>query len=216
MNAHKSHILIVDDDDISNVLLDRLLEGAGHKTTSLKSANALMDYLENDIPDMILLDIVMPNMSGLEALKLIRSRFSGAELPIIMLSSLSEQESILSAFELGANDYITKPASPQIAMARVNTQLNLSKYYQDSLKKKELETLNAMIVTYNHEVNNPLFIVTTNLKSDIKDMDNKMLKSAREATNRILEIVKKIHAATDGIIEYEEYGLGDKMIKLKK
>lgn len=216
MNAPKSKILIVDDDEISNVLLDKLLKGAGHETTCLHSATELMDYLERETPDLILLDIVMPKMSGTEALRLIRDKFTCAELPIIMMSSLSEQESILEAFELGANDYITKPASPQIAMARVNTHLSLKKYYVDSIRKKELETLNAMIVTYNHEVNNPLFIVTTNLKNDIKDMDNKMLKSAREATNRILEIVRKIHEASNGNIEYEEYGLGDKMIKLNK
>ncbi len=216
MNQKKYQILIVDDDDISNVLLDKLLKGAGHETQSLKSATDLISYLKHSTPDLILLDIVMPQMTGLEALKIIRERFSCAELPIIMLSSLSEQENILHAFELGANDYVTKPASAQIALARVNTHLCLKRYYEDSLKKKELETLNAMIVTYNHEVNNPLFIVTNNLKSDIKDMDNKMLKSAREATDRILEIVRKIHQATEGKIEYEEYGLGEKMIKLKK
>lgn len=216
MNQKKYRVLIVDDDDISNILLDKLLKGAGHESRSLKSATELMTSLDHELPDLILLDIVMPNMSGLEALSLIRKRFSQAKLPVIMLSSLSHQDSILNAFELGANDYIIKPASPPVALARVNTHLNLKSYYEDSLRKKELETLNAMIVTYNHEVNNPLLIVTANLKDDIKEMDNKMLKNAREATNRILEIVRKIHDATDGNIEYEEYGLGDKMIKLRK
>ena len=122
---------------------------------------------------------------------------------------------IVECLKLGANDYITKPANHEIALARIKTQLDLLSYYQDSLQKRELETLNAMIVTYNHEINNPLTVAIGNLRDDIKDMDNAKLKKSKDAMYRIAKIVRSIQDVTRSNLKFSSYSARSKIIDIK-
>lgn len=209
------NILLVDDDQINSKIFSKRLEKRGYQTEVVSSGEAALAYLK-DYPNVIvLLDIVMPEMDGVEVLKTLREKWTPTELPVIMMSARDETEQVVECLNLGANDYITKPVNIDIAIARIEMQMSLSKLQSDNLKKQELQTANAMIATYNHEINNPLTIALGLLKRDFSKIDEEKVKTAVQAMERISEIVKKIDVVTSsGDLNETEYVQDTKMIKL--
>src|SRR5204862_7848227 len=92
--------------------------------------------VKQDAVDLVLLDIEMPGISGLDALQKLRERYSAAELPIIMVTAKAQSDDVVRALDLGANDYLTKPIDFPVAVARIGTQLS-HKHAQEALKESE-------------------------------------------------------------------------------
>src|SRR5690348_230152 len=136
MTSPQAHLLIVDDNELNRDMLARRLERKGYSVDVATSAGDLMDRLKQHPVDLILLDIEMPGVSGLEALRMIRELHSPIELPIIMVTARNQSEDIVAALDLGANDYLTKPVDFAVALARIGTQLS-HKRAQESLKESE-------------------------------------------------------------------------------
>ncbi len=215
MNESKGHILLVDDEPISANLLAQLLKKNGFDVSVAQSGEECIKEIDDSAPQLILLDIVMPGISGIGVLKYLREKYQPIELPVIMLTAKDEVSDIIEALKLGANDYITKPANIDIAMARINTQLALQQYYKDSVRTKELETVNAMMVTYNHEINTPLTIAIASLYKARKSHEDKAYDKIEESLDRITEIVRKMKETSERQhIETVDYGTGSKMFKV--
>ncbi|MBO4317304.1 MAG: response regulator transcription factor [Mailhella sp.] len=113
-------LLVVDDDEDILELLSGYLSQNGFATDTAASGAEFLEQSRKTDYDLVILDIMMPGMSGLEALKEIRKT---TELPVIMLSALSESEDIINGLEIGADDYLTKPFEPRELLARVNAVL---------------------------------------------------------------------------------------------
>src|SRR5215831_15062735 len=125
MSAEPSSILIVDDEELNSEGLARRLQGHGYPVTVTHSGREAIELLGDRRFDLVLLDIMMPGMSGLEVLKFLRRVDSLIDLPIIMVTAKGESEDVVEALELGANDYVTKPLDFPVALARIRTQLAL-------------------------------------------------------------------------------------------
>ena len=136
MNAQQNRLLIVDDNELNRDMLARRLERKGYRVETADGAKDLMSRVEGNSFDLILLDIEMPEVSGLQALQMLRERRSPIELPIIMVTARSQSEDVVRALEMGANDYLTKPVDFAVALARIGTQLS-HKRAQESLKESE-------------------------------------------------------------------------------
>ena len=134
MSDSKGNLLVVDDNEMNRDMLSRRLSRRGHTVTTAEDGHVALDLIEQNSFDVILLDIMMPGISGIEVLKTLRQSYSHADLPIIMATAKSENEDMIAALKLGANDYVTKPLDFPVVLARVNTQLSL-KRSQDALKK---------------------------------------------------------------------------------
>jgi signal transduction histidine kinase len=119
-------MLVVDDEPGNVVLLQRLFQRHFQVMTANNGQDAL-DILVQAPFDVVLLDIMMPGMDGLEALGIIRSRPNLADIPVILVSALTDNEDIVRGLQLGANDYIAKPIEADIVQARVQTQLQLKR-----------------------------------------------------------------------------------------
>jgi DNA-binding response OmpR family regulator len=119
-------VLIVDDVEDNRVLLERALRSGGYMTVSVDSGMAALAWMSNATPDIVLLDWMMPGLSGLETLRTIRASHSAASLPVIMCTAMGEEENVVEAIEAGANDYVTKPISIPILRARMNAHLSQS------------------------------------------------------------------------------------------
>ena len=102
-------VLVVDDDRVIRVILVRALEREGFVVDQASDGLEALDLLANRTPDLVLLDITLPRLSGLEVLSAIRQRFGSNDLPVMMLSARSEVDDVMAALQFGANDYITKP-----------------------------------------------------------------------------------------------------------
>src|SRR5688572_18148877 len=122
--GQSAKILIVDDEPANIVLLSRLLNHS-YEVVSAQDGKSALDLLATDSYDLVLLDIMMPRMSGFDVLQAIRGGEATSDTPVILISALTENEYIVRGLGLGANDYITKPIEPQIVIARVQTQVRL-------------------------------------------------------------------------------------------
>ena len=116
-------ILIADDDGVSRKLLRRLLEQDGHAVrAAANGAEALELFSEQEI-DLVLLDIVMPELDGISVLERLKATPSANHVPVIMISAVDETESVVRCIEIGADDYLPKPFNPVILRARINAGL---------------------------------------------------------------------------------------------
>ncbi|RKR12989.1 response regulator receiver domain-containing protein [Maribacter vaceletii] len=118
----KKKILLADDDELLISLLQFRLKKEGHEVTFVSNGKQVKEYLNNTIPDVIVSDIMMPYFSGIELVDFVRNELK-LTIPIIIISSAGNEENVLSAFELGANDFISKPFSPTELLLRITKEL---------------------------------------------------------------------------------------------
>ena len=112
-------ILIVEDEYPIQELLKFNLERNNYLTTTIDSGNKVIDKAENENLDLILLDIMLPDINGLELCRLLKNNDTTKHIPIILLTALSDEQTIVDGLEIGADDYITKPFSPNVLLARI-------------------------------------------------------------------------------------------------
>ncbi len=145
MSEKKATILVVDDNEVNTDILVRRLEKFEHKVISVSNGQAAMDILYAEKVDLVLLDIVMPDISGYEVLDRIKRDERLAPIPVIMISALDKMTSVVRCIESGADDYLTKPFSPVLLHARVNSCLtkkiaeDKEKLYRKHLREYALE-----------------------------------------------------------------------------
>lgn len=132
----KEVLLIVDDNEMNRDMLSLRFQKNSYLTESVESGAKALEYIEKSNVDAVLLDIMMPNMTGFEVLEKLRLSYSPIKLPIIVVTALEDSEDIVKALELGANDYLTKPINFPVALARVRTQLS-HKRLQEALSESE-------------------------------------------------------------------------------
>lgn len=191
----KPLILIVDDTPLNLQMLGNILYNKGYSiSTSSSGAHALQSVNRNQ-PDLILLDIQMPGMDGFEVCKILKSDAATKDIPVIFLSAMTEIEKVVSGFELGAVDYITKPFNINELLARIATHIEL-KFAREKLV--ELNATKDMFFSIiSHDLRNPLSAILLSselLQIYIEKKDNeKSLKFARNiqvsalSVNKLLE-----------------------------
>ncbi len=122
------HILVVDDEPINQQVLANHLSLANYKVTQALNGMEALQAIESETHfDLVLLDIMMPKMSGYEVAQKVRKKYLAGELPIIMLTAKNQVDDLVEGFSCGANDYLAKPLSKQELLARIKTHLNLLK-----------------------------------------------------------------------------------------
>ncbi len=119
------HILAVDDDALNRGVIERIVARKGHRVTLASGGKEALQKIKQESFDLVLLDIMMPDVDGVEVLKAIRQDYSMSALPVIMVSALDDSDKVVELLELGANDYVTKPIDAQILQARLKTQLSV-------------------------------------------------------------------------------------------
>ena len=119
----KARILVVEDEKDIAELIQYNLEREGYTVKVLHTAEEALNVLKTDLPDLILLDVMLPGMDGLEACRIIKEESRTKNIPVIMATAKSEESDVIVGLQLGADDYIPKPFSPRILVARVKTIL---------------------------------------------------------------------------------------------
>ena len=139
-------LLVVDDNELNRDMLSRRLKSRGYAVMTADDGPQCLDLVKGQRFDLILLDIMMPGMSGIDVLKVIRNRYSVAELPIIMATAKDQGTDVVEALTLGANDYVTKPLDFPVVLARVENQLSLKRAMEEIKRlANELEKRNRFI-----------------------------------------------------------------------
>jgi len=129
-----SYILYADDHEDMRLMVRALLASAGHEVSLVADGRAALDALQEREPDLLLLDVMMPLLSGLEACRAVKSNRFTARIPILMLSARSEEIDRVVGFEVGADDYVVKPFSPRELLARMRAVLRRARPERGSEK----------------------------------------------------------------------------------
>jgi diguanylate cyclase (GGDEF)-like protein len=171
-------LLIVDDISDNRGILKRRFERRGFDVSEAESGLAAIELIENGLFDLVLLDVMMPGIDGIETLKRIRAKKSASELPVIMVTAKSESGNIVEALELGANDYVTKPVDFAVALARVNTQISRKRAEQQVVTaNEELRKANDDLERRVEERTRRLIDATQRLKEEIADREELQARS---------------------------------------
>jgi len=118
-------LLLAEDDELLASLLNHRLKKGGYDVELFYDGRTVKEYLTKEMPDIIVSDIMMPYFSGIEIIDFVRNELN-SKVPILIISSAGNEENVLSAFEIGANDFISKPVSPSELLARIELALNKS------------------------------------------------------------------------------------------
>ena len=133
------HILIVDDNDLNRELLCRRLKQQGYTFDIAKNGKTAMTQLANQSFDVVLLDIMMPEMNGYEVLEALKADARLKHIPVIMISAVDEVESVVRCIEMGAEDYLPKPFNPTLLKARLGASL-------DKKRRRDQEVAHLQVI----------------------------------------------------------------------
>ncbi len=218
MKTSGRRVLLVDDDSVITTIFQKRLTKRGFQVECAADGNQIIDKITGSKAEVVLLDIFMPQISGLEVLSEIRKNWPRDDLPVIMVTSLDDTQGVVEAFERGANDYVTKPVSIDVAVARIQAHLSVVDLVKHRMSLELLNRIRALVVTYNHELNNPLQIATASLEMLARDknVDAGSVHRMHSALQRIAEVTVKIREATDAINPELEAYSSFAQFKLKK
>lgn len=124
IDACKTSVLIVDDIPINVTLIEKMLKPFHFVIEKANDGQTALDIVADNKPDLILLDLMMPGMNGYDVIKQLRAKEETQQLPIIVISALNSNEDVVKGYDLGANDFLTKPIIMNRLHTSVITQLN--------------------------------------------------------------------------------------------
>jgi two-component system, sensor histidine kinase and response regulator len=190
-----SNILIVDD-EIGNIFfLKRVLNGEGYKTMTAMTGMDALKILQDTIPDLIMLDIMMPEMTGLEVLEKIKENDATRNIPVIMVSAKTETHDIKTALDLGALEYLRKPVEEIELLARLRTALRVSNYEREI--KENLRTKEEFIRIVAHDLRTPFTSISGFAQLLIEDEKINNLYSEEH-----IELLTFIQSSAVFLVEY--------------
>jgi CheY-like chemotaxis protein len=197
-------ILVVDDQPINVQLLKRKLEREGMQVIAAYSGQEALDLVAQEKPDLILLDVMMPEMDGIEVCQRLQSSEDTRPIPIIFVTARSSKEGKLEGLGVGAVDYITKPIDLDETLARVQTQLRFAAINREivDLQRRLLEsrraaTIGAVTQGIAHNLNNLLGVVIGYLdlikaSAEKPELVRKNAQNVEDAVQRIVVIIRQL------------------------
>ncbi len=206
MQEHKPTVLIVDDEQINLSLLSNILKDS-YRVKIAKNAKTALDIIANFYIDLILLDVVMPDMDGYEMCKILKKSEKTEHIPVIFVTGNTSTESEKKGFSLGAVDYITKPFNPITVKSRARAHMNLH------LKQIELEMVSQELQKKNEELQKYIDIVEKiSITDGLTDVFNrrhfsKIFPKILSASQRENRAVCFLHIDIDYFKQYNDnYG----------
>jgi DNA-binding response OmpR family regulator len=188
-------ILIIDDSKITQMLVGEILSG-DYELDYCDDGLSGIDSAREGMPDLILLDIRLPNMDGLEVCKVLKNAEETRDIPIIFITSMDSELERVKGFAAGAEDYIIKPFCLEELLARVKVHLASRKAKQQAVELERLKLFKEMTVALNHEINNPLTTLYAYLHVLQREMPD-VAQPVRESLSGIHSELAKIRQITE-------------------
>lgn len=164
-------ILVIDDLPENVFLLQDRLEREGYEVIKAYEGRTGIEKAKNETPDLILLDVMMPEMTGFEVCKILVENPATSRIPIILVTAKIDAEDTKEGLEAGAFDYIKKPFNRIELLARINSALKLSEAQKKLVEIEQKNTFMATVVTTNHKIKQPLTLLslsTAAIKRELK------------------------------------------------
>ncbi len=216
-------ILVIDDLPENVYMLQDRLENEGYKVITSYDGKSGINKAINEHPDLILLDIMMPEVTGIEVCKTLVANNATADIPIILVTAKSDAEDTREGLEAGAFDYVKKPFNRIELLARINSALKLAEAHKLVLEVEKKNTFTATVVTTNHKIKQPLTLITLTSAAVKRELNKeviskeailKKLEYIEIAVNEINDVLNKLHAIKQPV--FSEYVKNIKMIDVDK
>lgn len=216
-------ILVVDDQPDNVYILKDRLEKEGFSVSSAYDGHTCLELTEKELPDLILLDIMMPGMDGFEVCEKIVENEKTKTIPVILVTALTDVDDVKRGLEVGAFDYIKKPYNRAELIARINSALRYSESNKLMLELEKINTYAATVVTANHEIKQPLTLInlsTAAINRELgrdgirKEAIHKRIEFIENATKDIIKVLDKLSSIKKPIIT--DYVNNLKMIDIKR
>ncbi len=165
-------ILIVDDSPFNSQVLGDILSKYGYRLATAKNGLEALDYVNKKLPDLILLDIMMPEMDGFETCIKLKRNKATRKIPVLFITALSDTSDKIKAFEAGAIDYIIKPFAEQEVLARVNVNIGRKRAEEALRQSEKMASLGQLVAGIAHEINNPINFIISGINSLKDRFDN--------------------------------------------
>lgn len=213
MKSDKEYDILIVDDQPDNVFLLKMLLNRQKNIVVHSVGNGLeaIEFVSEHNVDLVLMDIMMPVMDGNTATLKLREQYDSSELPIIMVTTLSDVENLVKSFDNGANDYVTKPIEWNALRARIASCLKVrdAMIHEKELMDQTLK-LNQRLKQFSfsiaHDIRNPL----AHIRFLCTSIREKIL-SAEEGVDQIDDLAEKTHQFMDSILEHSAYGTQDEI-----
>lgn len=200
-------ILVVDDIPLNIQPLSQLLGENGYEAQVISKGNEIYDVLESYKPDIILLDVIMPDANGYDICRNLKQDKSTSEIPVIFLTAMTETDDIIKGLEAGGVDYITKPFRSVEVLARIRTHLKMKEmhekslvYQRELLMTQKMSSITTLAGGIAHNINNLMGAVvgyTDMLRLSLNGQDK-----TRNYTERILEASQRVTELTQNLLTY--------------
>ncbi len=203
-------ILVVDDEAANIAVLTSLLKSDYKLMAAKTGTQALKAACIENPPDLILLDIMMPEMDGYETCRRLKADPKTEDIPVIFITAKAEPEDIIKGFELGAVDFINKPFNPKELQVRVRTHMQLKTAQRQMVQNEKMAGLGTLVAGVAHEINNPVNFVhmnVHNLKDDLgkhRDFLLDLLEEEPEIIDHLTKEFEKFGSKITDIIEGSE------------
>jgi DNA-binding response OmpR family regulator len=222
-NNKKKKILIVDDQPDNVFILQDRLQREGYSILTAYDGPGCIEKAEEGLPDLILLDVMMPGMSGFDVCEKLVKNPKTTNIPIILVTALTDIDDVKQGLQVGAFDYIKKPYNRAELIARINSALKFSETSKVLLELEKINTFTATVVTANHEIKQPLTLINLSTaainreigKDDVnRDTISKRVEFIDNATKEIIRVLEKLSAIKNPVIT--DYVNDLKMVDLDK
>jgi len=189
-------ILIIDDLPENVFILQDRLENEGYEVVTAYDGKNGIAKAVSDMPDLILLDVMMPELSGIEVCKILKLDPATSDIPIIMVTAKSSADDAKEGLEAGAFDYIKKPFDKVELLARINSALKVAEAHKQVIEAEKRNTYANTVVTTNHKIKQPLTLMSLS-SAAIKRELNKEQMSKEAILNRLNYIENAINEITN-------------------
>jgi len=216
-------ILVIDDLPENVFMLQDRLENEGYEVVTAYDGKTGIAKAISDMPDLILLDVMMPEMTGIEACKILKKDPATADIPIIIVTAKSGADDAKEGLEAGAFDYIKKPFEKIEMLARINSALKLAEAHKQVVEAEKRIMYAATVVTTNHKIKQPLTLMSLSsaaIKRELnkeqisKDAILNRLNYIETAINEITNILNQLNAIKKPLTS--DYAKNVKMIEVEK
>jgi signal transduction histidine kinase len=199
--SNAAKILVVDD-NVDNVeLLTKRLKASGYRTCEAYDGEQALEKVEEEEPDLVILDLMMPKLDGFEVCRRLKTDERKRFIPIIMLTAKREVPDKIRGLDTGADDYVTKPFNPQELMARVKRLLAMRSSHEKRVTEEKLGALGQMAEGVAHEVRNPMVTIggfARRIRDKLPPGD-----TLREYADHIIKEVERLETMVEEIVRFK-------------